>query len=321
VSKASAATLLGLAAPLVLDAVGKEAGARRLDARGLSHFLADQGRKAEGVLPASVSTVLGTGTRQREAYGVARPAEVTRRHEPKRTWIWIAAGIALLALFALWLARRGQTPSLPDVDLPQPSVNTPTAPPLPEGQQAAPTRPSEPAEMQDQPAVPPPAPAPAAEERAAAPQPEPSAAAEPPAAGIAQPGVLSAATGMAALESFLDGQAPTPQRFVLEGIEFSSGSSQIGSSSLLDGVGQTLAEHEDARIRIEGHADATGDPTSNLALSEARANAVKDYLVTKGVTGDRIETRGLGADEPLAPNETASDRTQNRRVELVVLQR
>jgi hypothetical protein len=189
VSKASAATLLGLAAPLVLDAVGKEAGSRRLDARGLSHFLADQGRRAEGALPASVSSVLGTSTRQREAYGAARPAEIPRKRAPKRTWLWIAAGIALLALFALWLARRGQTPQLPDADLPEPSVGAPTAPPLPEVQKAEPAAPAEPARpaepapqpQQVQPAVPPAAPAaePAPEPATAA-EPEPAAAPEPP---------------------------------------------------------------------------------------------------------------------------------------------
>ena len=73
------------------------------------------------------------------------------------------------------------------------------------------------------------------------------------------------------------------------------------------------------RLEIEGHADALGSDSYNLRLSEARADSVRDYLVSAGIPGGRIiAVRGFGKDQPVASNQTASGRQQNRRVEIVI---
>ncbi len=71
-------------------------------------------------------------------------------------------------------------------------------------------------------------------------------------------------------------------------------------------------------MRIEGHTDSTGSITTNLVLSQRRAEAVADTLVAAGVARDRIVATGLGPDFPVASNATAAGRQQNRRVEVVI---
>lgn len=71
-------------------------------------------------------------------------------------------------------------------------------------------------------------------------------------------------------------------------------------------------------IQVTGHTDSQGQAAFNQALSERRAEAVKTYLVTKGVDDGRISTRGMGASNPVASNATAEGRARNRRVELEI---
>jgi outer membrane protein OmpA-like peptidoglycan-associated protein len=103
------------------------------------------------------------------------------------------------------------------------------------------------------------------------------------------------------------------------GIFFDTGSDNIRAESTptLKEMVSMLTEHPDLSLTIEGHTDNVGDAQANLALSAKRAEAVKAYLVGKGVSGDRLATKGLGATKPAAPNTTAEGRQQNRRVELV----
>jgi outer membrane protein OmpA-like peptidoglycan-associated protein len=61
-----------------------------------------------------------------------------------------------------------------------------------------------------------------------------------------------------------------------------------------------------------------GDPQSNQRLSEDRANSVKSYLISKGLVTERIESKGLGQNTPIAPNTTPAGRAQNRRVQIVL---
>ncbi len=73
------------------------------------------------------------------------------------------------------------------------------------------------------------------------------------------------------------------------------------------------------KVEVAGHTDNTGDATANKALSKARANAVKTYLVGKGVYAGRLRAMGYGADRPIADNKTKAGQESNRRVEFVVL--
>jgi outer membrane protein OmpA-like peptidoglycan-associated protein len=69
---------------------------------------------------------------------------------------------------------------------------------------------------------------------------------------------------------------------------------------------------------VEGHTDSVGADEYNMKLSENRANAVRDYLVQQGINDSSIAARGFGKSQPVATNDTAAGRQQNRRVELVV---
>jgi len=72
------------------------------------------------------------------------------------------------------------------------------------------------------------------------------------------------------------------------------------------------------RLTIEGHSDTSGKAEVNQALSEQRANAVRDYLVTQGLQAGSLSAQGLGISSPVADNSTAEGRQKNRRVEIIV---
>ncbi len=93
------------------------------------------------------------------------------------------------------------------------------------------------------------------------------------------------------------------------------------SYPVLDDVADVLLSNaEITRVLIEGHTEDLGAPGRELRLSEARANAVKRYLVARGVDDHILETRGLGATRPIAPNDSAVGRAQNRRVEFKIVE-
>jgi OOP family OmpA-OmpF porin len=112
------------------------------------------------------------------------------------------------------------------------------------------------------------------------------------------------------------------QPLILRGVNFETGKSTLTTASygILDEVASSLVVHEDVRIEIAGHTDATGPMALNLRLSRARAEAVRAYLAQKGVAVDRMVAQGYGPDEPLATNSTADGRALNRRVELRLLE-
>jgi OmpA-OmpF porin, OOP family len=109
-------------------------------------------------------------------------------------------------------------------------------------------------------------------------------------------------------------------RWATQGILFATGKAELQPESrpVLKEIAAALKQHIDLKILIEGHTDNVGTPATNLALSDARAAAVKAALVAEhGAAGDRITTKGLGDTKPSAPNTTTVGRAQNRRVEIV----
>ena len=109
-------------------------------------------------------------------------------------------------------------------------------------------------------------------------------------------------------------------RVATQGIFFDVGSDRIRpeSSPTLKEIGQMLTEHGTLRLVIEGHTDNTGVASSNLALSQKRADAVRAYLLeSNGVDASRLTAKGMGQTVPAVPNTTPEGRQQNRRVELV----
>lgn len=100
------------------------------------------------------------------------------------------------------------------------------------------------------------------------------------------------------------------------------------SSYLSDNAKQELSklvkvlksgDHSSAKVRVDGHTDATGTAEYNEWLSEKRAVSVETFLVDAGISASRISTAGLGQSEPIADNKTADGRQKNRRVEVVIL--
>ncbi|MDH4573239.1 OmpA family protein [Salinicola acroporae] len=105
---------------------------------------------------------------------------------------------------------------------------------------------------------------------------------------------------------------------VLRDVNFEFDSAKLTSSAeaILDGISGKLMANDQLRIRLEGHTDSVGPAAYNKELSQRRADSVKAYLVNKGFSADNITTIGYGEEQPIASNDTAEGRAQNRRVEL-----
>lgn len=109
-----------------------------------------------------------------------------------------------------------------------------------------------------------------------------------------------------------------------EKIQFKTGSPELlpESSVLLDQIAQILIAHpEVTKVRVEGYTDSLGANGKNLALSQARAEAVRTYLQKAGVAAGRMVAKGFGEAKPISDNSTTAGREQNRRVEITILKR
>jgi OOP family OmpA-OmpF porin len=107
-------------------------------------------------------------------------------------------------------------------------------------------------------------------------------------------------------------------KLVLAGVNFATGTATLTQSSrfILDEVAKSLVANPEVRVEVSGHTDNTGSRALNVRLSQARAEAVKQYLVDHGVAADRMEAKGYAWDRPVATNKTRAGRALNRRTEL-----
>jgi OOP family OmpA-OmpF porin len=87
------------------------------------------------------------------------------------------------------------------------------------------------------------------------------------------------------------------------------------ASELLGKVAAFLQKNPQYHVEIQGNTDSTGPMAWNMKLSQMRADSVKDNLVARGVAAERLTAKGFGPNEPIAPNNTAEGRAQNRRVD------
>ena len=108
----------------------------------------------------------------------------------------------------------------------------------------------------------------------------------------------------------------------LQGVtfEFNSANLTAASRPVLDEVAGDLKKYPRLKIEVQGHTDSVGADAYNMKLSGQRANSVREYLVSQGVAGDQLTSRGFGETEPLADNKTDEGRAQNRRVVMNVLE-
>lgn len=108
---------------------------------------------------------------------------------------------------------------------------------------------------------------------------------------------------------------------VIKGIFFNTGKATIQTKShrVLDEAVHVLKEFSSIRIEISGHTDDRGSDELNLKLSQDRADSVREYLISKGITAERLTARGAGESEPVSINKSPSGRAENRRTEFNIL--
>jgi hypothetical protein len=109
--------------------------------------------------------------------------------------------------------------------------------------------------------------------------------------------------------------------FVLEDCNFETGKADLKEESykVIDELVAYLNRKDDERIELGGHTDNVGNPKKNQILSEARANTVRTYLLSKGIDPNRVTAKGYGLTKPIASNKTAAGKAQNRRTEVTIL--
>lgn len=148
--------------------------------------------------------------------------------------------------------------------------------------------------------------------------------------GAVAPAVTTPATetaaapaGTSALGAYLGGTEAVPRTFLFEKLNFDTAKSDIRAADRdeLNALGATMKQYPNSRIRIVGYADARGTAASNATLGKERAESVKAALVADGVAAGRIETASGGETNPVDSNATPAGRFENRRTELVVIQR
>ena len=109
---------------------------------------------------------------------------------------------------------------------------------------------------------------------------------------------------------------------ILDKIQFKLGSDELLDVSfpLLDEIGKVMVENDQLElVEIDGHTDNTGGAARNRELSKQRAESVRQYLIGKGISKDRLIAKGFGPDKPIQPNDTPEGREANRRVEFNIL--
>ena len=111
-------------------------------------------------------------------------------------------------------------------------------------------------------------------------------------------------------------------KIVIENILFTTGAASLRPESFveLNKLVNLLKENPSVRIEVSGHTDNVGSATSNRTLSRNRALTVRNYLISQGIAGERVEYNGYGFDRPIAPNTSEEGRAANRRVEIEILE-
>ncbi len=119
-------------------------------------------------------------------------------------------------------------------------------------------------------------------------------------------------------------QAKTTERglvLTLGNVLFETGRADLKSSGKdsLNNLVNFMNQYQDRTIMIEGHTDSVGSAASNMALSERRAESVRSYLLQQGISSQRMTSKGLGQNQPIGNNDTETGRQENRRVEIIIL--
>ena len=302
-NSSSGASLLNMAAPLVLGFLGKRVRDGNLSLGGLTNLLAGERDSILAAAPAGLANFVDTpGPAPRADYGerarapftgaVATPARSNR-------WLWPLAGLA--ALLLIWfVVSRGRGPAIAAVDsaVATGSVALDTA--------AART----------------------------------SAAVSTAAGSVSDaaralgafgkkllPGGVELNIPERGIESKLiafieDSSRPVNDTtwFNFDRLNFATGSATIlpESEEQLNNIAAVLKAYPNVNVKIGGYTDNTGNPAANRKLSQERADAVRQALLGKGIAAGRVAAEGYGSDHPVGDNSTEEGRAQNRRIALRV---
>ncbi len=282
----SATSLLKLAAPLVLGILGKQVREKGLDAKGLKTLLADQSESVRQSIPPGVGKMLGMGALSAEyapptVQKIISPASHIEKSTFSKLLPWIILGLTSLALFYFVEKGCGATPEASAVE---PEVtkakDTVIATPLAEPEN----------ELRN----------------------------------YALPGghTLNVLPGSftGRLTDFLASTDIGEKCFAFDQVDFENGSFKITADSdvQLEELATIMKAYPYLRISIEGHTDDEGDDVKNKSLSKERAKVIKSWLTEKSIEAGRIDTKGLGEENPVATNKTEMGREKNRRVEVCV---
>jgi outer membrane protein OmpA-like peptidoglycan-associated protein len=133
----------------------------------------------------------------------------------------------------------------------------------------------------------------------------------------------AALAGTSGVGTYLAGTEALPRTFVFEKLHFDTAKSDIRAADRdeLNALSAAMKQYPNARVQIVGYADARGAAAANATLGKERAESVKAALVTDGITADRIDTASGGENDPVDSNATSTGQAENRRTELIVLQR
>jgi outer membrane protein OmpA-like peptidoglycan-associated protein len=122
------------------------------------------------------------------------------------------------------------------------------------------------------------------------------------------------------LDSLTATRGTRGMQMTLDDVAFAPGQSKLlpEARASIDKVADFIREAPGKRVRIEGHTDSTGSANANQVLSQRRAEAVREALVAAGIEASRMSAVGIGADRPIAGNDSAEGRARNRRVDVII---
>ncbi|AEA43673.1 OmpA family protein [Fluviicola taffensis] len=109
--------------------------------------------------------------------------------------------------------------------------------------------------------------------------------------------------------------------FSFTNLQFETGKSDLKpiSYGALNNLVEIMKRKKEIKIQIDGHTDSDGDNQANQQLSQKRAESVRNYLISKGIDATRVKAKGNGESKPIADNNTAQGKAQNRRTEITIL--
>lgn len=325
VGRGAASKILAIVAPVALGMISKRVRTDNLSPRGLASLLGDQKASLAHLVPGPMRSLFGGETVEpisRDTYRTHAPAAFQHpRDQQKSVWPWILGGLAALGLIAALASLGKRKPHEPKVAVHTTSVRDAGFVERAEREVVTPPKPMEtpmPSPKTIEPVTPPVAVVPKVEE----PKVEEPKVEEPKVEEqtVVKEEPSSTYVFLNELKAYFSGSDEEPKRVTIDGLSFNTGKATLNADGkkAADELASFLNGQPKAKVQIEGFTDSTGNEAANKRLSTMRADQLKNYLVGKGIAADRIGTAGHGASDPVASNDDAEGRAQNRRVEIEV---